>query len=274
VTDAVTSPLYCVDAFTAEPFTGNPAAICLLDEPLPEPRMQAVAAELNLSETAFVVAGDGGEAGEYELRWFTPTQEVELCGHATLASAHVLFETGRVPADTTVVFHTRSGELRAERTNDGIQLDFPIAEPRPEPPIPALFEALGVRPVDFLRTDGDFFVCVVDNPATVRALEPDFGALRAAPGVRGVYVTALADDDPHVDIVSRCFAPMVGIDEDPVTGSMHCILAAYWCPRLNTDELHAYQASARGGNISVLRKHDRALITGRAITVIEGELRA
>lgn len=262
-------PIYVVDAFTSEAFRGNPAAVVIGHGH--DAWMRRVAAEMRHSETAFVA---GRPDGAFDLRWFTPEVEVDLCGHATLASAHVLYETGRVPADTTIVFRTRSGELRAERTADGIQLDFPIAAPRPEPPIPALFDALGISPIEFLRTDGDFFLCVVDSPERVRGVAPDFAALRSAPGVRGVYVTALADDDPHVDIVSRCFAPLVGIDEDPVTGSMHCILAAYWCPRLNTDELHAYQASARGGHLTVLRKNDRALITGHAVTVLEGDLRA
>jgi PhzF family phenazine biosynthesis protein len=257
-----------VDAFTTEAFRGNPAAVVIGHGA--DDWMQRVAAEMKHSETAFLrLRTDGG----YDLRWFTPESEVDLCGHATLASAHILFSTGRVPADEMIVFHTRGGELRATRQRDGgVMLDFPIAVPLSEEPKPDLFAALGIAPVDFLRTDGEFFMCVVDDAATIRTLDPDFAALRALSDVRGVYVTALDDDDSRYDIVSRCFAPKVGIDEDPVTGSMHCVLLPYWAERLGRDELHAYQASARGGALTVARKGDRALLTGSAVTVLEGEL--
>jgi PhzF family phenazine biosynthesis protein len=279
-------PLFVVDAFTAKPFRGNPAAVVLGHG---DPAwMQRVAAEMKHSETAFLRnRADGG----YDLRWFTPEVEVDLCGHATLASAHVLWETGQIGAAT---FHTRSGALRATHNDDEtITLDFPVAEPVPEEPMPALFDALGIdsrvgsgpedarrRPgsegsgrevTDFLRTDGDFFLCVVEQAETVRKLAPDFGRLRGLSDVRGVYVSAPGDRGGY-DIVSRCFAPRVGIDEDPVTGSMHCVLVAYWGPRLGKDELRAYQASERGGELTVVRKGDRALLTGRATTVLRGEL--
>ncbi len=232
--------------------------------------MQRVAAEMRHSETAFVRArSDGG----FDLRWFTPTVEVDLCGHATFAGAHVLFETGRVAPGKTVHFHTRGGELHAEEAGAlGITLDFPVAVPVPSPPVPGLLDALGLVTAELLRTDGDFYMCVVDSATTVRALTPDFSRLARVPGVRGVYVTA--PGDAGYDIVSRCFGPGVGIDEDPVTGSMHCVLVAYWGPRLAKDELHAFQASARGGEVTVVRKGDRALLTGRATTVLAGELRA
>jgi len=262
-------PLYVVDAFTDEAFRGNPAGVVIGDGPAPW--MQRVAAEMKHSETAFVRTRPDGA---YNLRWFTPEVEVDLCGHATLAAAHVLFSTGRVPAADTVAFHTRGGELRASATRTGdITLDFPVAEPVPEPANPALFRALGITPSGFLRTDGDFFMCVVDDASTVRDCNPDLHAMRALDGVRGVYVTA-ADDDPRHDIVSRCFAPRVGIDEDPVTGSMHCVLVAYWGSRLGRDELRAFQASARGGELTVRRAGDRVLLTGRAATVLSGELSA
>jgi len=261
-------PIFVVDAFTAEPFRGNPAAVVLGHGD--DAWMQSVAAEMRHSETAFVRdRADGG----VDLRWFTPEVEVDLCGHATLASAHVLFETGRVTPDTVVRFHTRGGELLAQHAGAaGITLDFPVAEPVPTSPIPDLFAALGITPTEFLRTDGKFFMCVVDDPATVRTLAPDFARLGALDDVRGVYVTAPGDEG--YDIVSRCFAPAVGINEDAVTGSMHCVLVAYWGPRLGRDELHAFQASARGGEVAVVRKGDRALLTGRCATVLEGELRA
>jgi PhzF family phenazine biosynthesis protein len=261
-------PIFVVDAFTSEPFRGNQAAVVL--EHGDEAWMQQVAAEMRHSETAFVRArGDGG----FDLRWFTPEVEVDLCGHATLASAHILFETGTVATDATIVFHTRSGELRAEHAGaQGVTLDFPVAEPVPTPPIPELFAALGLPVGEMLRTDGQFFMCVVDDAATVRTLAPDFRRLGAVPDVRGVYVSA--PGDAGYDIVSRCFAPRVGIDEDPVTGSMHCVLVAYWGPRLGTSELRAFQASARGGEVTVMQKGDRALLTGRSTTVLVGELRA
>lgn len=257
--------IFTVDAFTASAFGGNPAGVVLGHGD--DAWMQHVAAEMNISETAFVRERAGGG---YDLRWFTPEVEVSLCGHATLATAHVLWETAGV-RDAT--FETRGGTLHAHREDDGsITLDFPVAVPQPEPPIPELFEALGIDPVDFLRTDGDFFMCVVDSAATVRSVRPDFVRLGALASVRGVYVTA-AGDAPH-DMTSRCFAPRVGINEDPVTGSMHCVLVAYWGPRLGKDTLFAYQASARGGEMTVTRKGDRALLNGRAVTVLAGELRA
>ncbi len=266
-TGRMSLPIFVVDAFTSEPFGGNPAAVVLGHGDADW--MQKVATEMRHSETAFVRARTDGA---FDLRWFSPLVEVDLCGHATLASAHVLFESGELKPDATARFHTRSGELRATHAGgDGITLDFPLAEPWTAEPISGLFHALGLPQGKLLRTDGDFFLCPVADAATVRSVAPDFAALGALPGVRGVYVSA--PDDGAFDIVSRCFAPHVGIDEDPVTGSMHCVLVAYWAPRLGRDELHAYQASERGGEMTVLRKGDRALITGRATTVLSGELR-
>jgi PhzF family phenazine biosynthesis protein len=260
-------PLFVVDAFTSDPFGGNPAAVVLGHGP--EAWMQALAAEMKHSETAFVRERPDGE---FDLRWFTPEVEVDLCGHATLASAHVLFSTKRLPPGATAVFHTRGGVLRATESDARITLDFPIAVPQPERPNVELFEALGVEPSEFLRTDGDFFLLVVDDPATVVNAQPDFTRLRDVASVRGAYISAAGTGE--YDIVSRCFAPAVGIDEDPVTGSMHCVLAAYWCERLGRDELRAYQASARGGDVRVVRAGDRVLLTGDAKTVLAGELDA
>jgi PhzF family phenazine biosynthesis protein len=258
-------PIFVVDAFTGTPYRGNPAAVVLGHGD--ETWMQAVATEMRHSETAFVRSRPDGA---FDLRWFTPEVEVDLCGHATLASAHVLHETAHLGE---VTFHTRSGPLGARVEAGGaVTLDFPAARPVPAPADPALFAALGVEPAELLRTDGDFFLCVVDDARTVRDLAPDFGALRALRTVRGVYVTAPGDGD--FDIVSRCFAPRVGIDEDPVTGSMHCVLVSYWAPRLGKPVLRAFQASARGGELVVRAEGDRALLTGRAVTVLRGDLDA
>jgi PhzF family phenazine biosynthesis protein len=263
-------PIFVVDAFTSEPFGGNPAGVVL--DHGDETWMQRVAAEMRHSETAFVCPREA--PGAYDLRWFTPEVEVSLCGHATLASAHVLFETGRAQTSDTITFHTRGGELRAVHAGaEGVTLDFPISEPkRLDTPDPDLYTALGTEPAELLACDGDFFLCIFDDAAKVRDLEPDFAALRALARVRGVYISA--PGDKGYDIVSRCFGPRVGIDEDPVTGSMHCVLAAYWCPRLGKDELHAFQASARGGELTARCAADRVLFTGRAKTVLSGELRA
>jgi len=266
----VTRAIYVVDAFSEGPFRGNPAGVMPLelgDVPSDE-WMQAVAAEMKHSETAYLQPrGEGG----FGLRWFTPEVEVDLCGHATLASAHVLFETGLLAPDADAVFHTRGGELRATREPDGkVQLDFPTAAPQPGDVPAGLLEALGVAKAETLSTTGQFFMLVVPDAAIVRELAPDFHALGALSDVRGVYVTAPGDDGKH-DIVSRCFAPRVGIDEDPVTGSMHCVLSAYWCERLGKIELNAEQASARGGTMLVRLAGERTLLIGRAMTVLRGE---
>jgi PhzF family phenazine biosynthesis protein len=267
----VTRPIFVVDAFAEGPFRGNPAGVVPLEpDDLPTDEwMQTVAAEMNLSETAYVRARAGGG---FDLRWFTPEVEVDLCGHATLASAHVLFETGRLATDAAAVFHTRGGELRATRTPDGsVQLDFPTTPPEPCDPPAGLLAALGIAKAEPLQTTGQFFMLVVPDAAIVRDLAPDFRALAALPDVRGVYVTAAGDDGTY-DIVSRCFAPRVGIDEDPVTGSMHCVLSAYWCERLGKQDLRAHQASARGGVVHVKLAGDRTLLVGRAVTVLRGDL--
>jgi PhzF family phenazine biosynthesis protein len=270
----MTLPLYVVDAFTSEPFRGNPAAVVPLDEAADPAWMQRVAAEMRHSETAFVrPAADGATDGEFELRWFTPAVEVDLCGHATLATAHVLWETGRLAAYRDATFRTRGGTLSAARTDAGIRLDFPLTEAVAETPVPALFDALGLPAAGEQFRAGDFYVLVeAANARTVRDLAPDPAALREIDTVRAVIVTARGDDG--YDCVSRVFGPRVGIDEDPVTGSAHCVLAGYWCPRLGSDELRAYQASPRGGEMIVRRAGDRAQLLGQATTVVRGELLA
>ena len=257
-----------VDAFTSEAFGGNPAAVCVLPRPADPAWMQRVALEMNLSETAFLV---GRGAGEYDLRWFTPAVEVDLCGHATLAAAHVLWEGGHISQAAAAVFHTRSGRLSALRRDGWIEMDFP-AEPAEPASVPdGLAGALGVEPVHVGRNRFDYLV-EVDTEATVRRLAPDIRGLGAMP-VRGIIVTACSQTEGF-DFVSRFFAPRAGVDEDPVTGSAHCCLGPYWRRRLGRDTFTAWQASARGGMVKVAVAGDRVLLSGQAVTVLRGELLA
>ncbi|MFL6242442.1 MAG: PhzF family phenazine biosynthesis protein [Acidimicrobiia bacterium] len=262
------APLFHVDAFASGPFTGNPAAVCLLEKPAEPEWMQAVAAEMNLSETAFVHALDG-EAGRFELRWFTPTVEVDLCGHATLASAHVLWETRRLATDVAARFETRSGTLTATTRGDGVELDFPGDPVTAADPDPGLLDALGVADakVSYGRIG---WVLELPDASAVRTVSPDFVRLSAF----AIAVATARSDDPAFDFVSRCFGPKFGIDEDPVTGSAHCALGPYWAERLGKTELIGYQASARGGVVLVRVDGDRAALAGRAVTVTRGELLA
>jgi PhzF family phenazine biosynthesis protein len=256
-----------IDAFTAEPFRGNPAAVCLLERPVTDAWRQAVALEMNLSETAFVErAGDG-----FRLRWFTPTVEVDLCGHATLAAAHALWETGWLDAAETARFQTRSGMLTARRDGNQIEMDLP-AEPPRAAAVPAGVEAaLGVAAVAAGRNRFDLFIEVADE-AAVRGAAPDFRALRQV-DARGVVITSRAAG-ADADFVSRFFGPNVGVDEDPVTGSAHCGLGPWWAERLGRDELMGFQASARGGLVRVKVRGERVLLAGAAVTVLRGQLQA
>lgn len=254
-----------VDAFTNQPFSGNPAAVCILAEPRSEEWMQNVAAEMNLSETAFLLPQPDG----YNLRWFTPAIEVDLCGHATLASAHVLWETGHLPPQAQARFHTKSGLLTAQRNGDWIEMDFP-AEPAGEIVAPPnLAEALGVAPKYVGQNRMDYLV-EVGSAAAIFDLQPNFNLLKTIP-CRGVMVTSQADSAEY-DFVSRFFGPRAGINEDPVTGSAHCCLGPFWQSRLGKDTFVAYQASPRGGVVRVQIKGDRVLLGGQAVTVLRGEL--
>ncbi len=259
-----------VDAFTSRPFAGNPAAVCILPQAAPEPWMRDVAREMNLSETAFLVPKSGAPRLDgYHLRWFTPAVEVDLCGHATVASAHVLWEDAHLPPDAQARFHTRSGLLLADRRGDWIELDFPATPPSSEEPPPHLLDALGAKAKFVGKTRFDYFV-EVESESVVRHLAPDFTALRIL-GLRGVIVTARSDS-PDFDFISRFFAPGAGVDEDPVTGSAHCALGPYWGERLGRQALCGYQASARGGVVRVCVKGDRVILGGQAVTVLRGEL--
>ncbi len=258
-------PLIQVDAFTEKPFAGNPAAVCLLDKPADEGWMQRVAQEMNLSETAFLVPRNGG----FDLRWFTPVAEVDLCGHATLAGAHVLWEEATLAPNEAARFHTKSGLLTCTKKDGWIEMDFPASKVEGAAPPNALVEALGITPKYVGKTPFDYLI-EVGTEEIVRAIEPDF-ALLAALDVRGVIVTS-ASDGPDCDFVSRFFAPGHGINEDPVTGSAHCALGPFWGARLKKKEVTGYQASARGGAVRVRLNGERVDICGKAVTVMKGEL--
>lgn len=260
-------PIYQIDAFASEPFTGNPAGVCLLDAPHSERWMQQVAAEMNLSETAFLIAnGDG-----YNLRWFTPEIEVDLCGHATLASAHALWELGHLAPSEEARFHTRSGLLTALRRDGWIELDFPALPAEATAPPPGLAQALGATPTYVGKSTFDFLV-EVENEEILRGLRPDFARLATLPA-RGCIVTSRSASPPS-DFVSRFFAPATGVNEDPVTGSAHCSLAPHWEKRLGKTAFLAYQASPRGGTVRVRREGERVILGGQAVTVLRAELLA
>lgn len=259
-----------VDAFTDRPFAGNPAAVCVLREPRDEGWMQNVAREMNLSETAFLLkrpAGDG-----FDLRWFTPATEVDLCGHATLASAHVLWEEGHLQPGEQAHFSTRSGLLTAQREGDWIEMNFPAESPEAADLPPSLAAALGLSPQAISYTGKNRFdyLLEVASEEIVRALQPDMTKLMAVPA-RGVIVTSQSST-PGIDFVSRFFAPQVGVPEDPVTGSAHCCLAPYWGAKFGKERLTGYQASARGGIVRVRMAGERVNIGGQAVTVMRGEL--
>lgn len=258
-------PLFIVDAFTDRPFAGNPAAVCLLSEMRADEWLQQVAAEMNLSETAFLLPEQDG----YRLRWFTPGVEVALCGHATLASAHALWEMGRLERTRPARFYTRSGLLTVDCGADGMTMDFPSKPAERCQDLSDLPRLLGVE-ANFLGKNG--MDCLVDagSEEAVRAARPDFARLGDFP-VRGIIVTARSNNSAY-DFVSRFFAPRAGVNEDPVTGSAHCCLGPYWAERLQKRDLIGWQASARGGSVRVGVRGERVLLGGQAVTVMRGEL--
>jgi len=257
-----------VDAFTDKPFAGNPAGVCILPKAAEPAWMLDVAREMSLAETAFLVKQRDG----YDLRWFTPSVEVDLCGHATLASAHVLWEDGHLKPDVQARFHTKSGLLTADRRDSWIELDFPATPATPAPAPAGLLEALGEKALFVGRSKFDYLV-EVESEAVVRRLDPDMGAI-ARVEARGVIVTSRADAKSKYDFVSRFFAPQSGVPEDPVTGSAHCALAPYWGAKLGKKKLVAFQASARGGEIRLQLEGDRVRLGGQAVTVLRAELTA
>jgi PhzF family phenazine biosynthesis protein len=260
----MSTALFTVDAFASEPFSGNPAAVVLLPRTRDEAWMQSVACEMNLSETAFVVA----RGADFDLRWFTPTVEVALCGHATLASAHVLWEAGKLGADQPARFHTQSGLLTCTRDGASVHMDFPSVAPLESAPPAELAQALGV-PFHFAGKSRMDWLVEVASEEIVRRLRPDLALLQTLP-VRGLIVTAKGTGE--FDCVSRFFAPAAGVDEDPVTGSAHCTLAPYWGAKLGKQELVGWQASRRGGLVRMRLEGQRVILGGKAITISKGEL--
>jgi PhzF family phenazine biosynthesis protein len=250
-----------VDAFTNVPFAGNPAAVCVLQEPRSEDWLRNVAREMNLSETAFLMP----QNGEFGLRWLTPAIEVDLCGHATLASAHVLWEDGHLPSGKQARFHTRSGLLTADARGDWIEMNFPVKSAVASEPPEGLLPSLGVTSPRFTGKNQFDYLVEIESDERLRALNPDHTVLRKI-SVRGVIVTARSSD-PKFDFVSRFFAPGSGIDEDPVTGSAHAALGPYWAPKLGKREMTGYQASQRGGVVRVRTDGDRVILGGQAVTV-------
>lgn len=258
----MTIPIYQVDAFTENLFGGNPAAICPLDEWLPAPQMQKIAAENNLAETAFFIP----VGNDFELRWFTPELEIDLCGHATLATAHVLFTILGYEREV-IHFHTlKAGTLSVHRNGDKYMMDFPSRLPEATETPDGMLEAMGRKPVEVLRSR-DYFL-VYETEAEVLSLEPDFFALGKIDSI-GIIATAPGD---NCDFVSRFFAPSAGINEDPVTGSAHCNLIPYWANRLGKENMHAFQVSERRGELWCQLKGDRVLMSGRAVTYLKGEV--
>lgn len=258
--------LHLIDAFAEGPGTGNPAGVVLLAEERDAAWMQGVAMEMNQAETAFLLP----QGGDFALRWFTPFDEVDLCGHATLASAHLLWEGGHLAPDATARFHTKSGLLTATRDDAGwITLDFPAIAPELAAGPADLAEALGATPRSVRMGDFDLLV-ELESADAVRGLVPNLGAVARWP-LRGVLVTA-AGDQPGVDFISRCFFPALGVPEDPVTGSAHCALAVFWAARLRRDTLTGWQASRRGGMVRCRVRGERVELSGRAVTTLRGEL--
>lgn len=257
-----------VDAFTNTPFAGNPAAVCVLSAPQSDAWMQNVAKEMNLSETAFLLPQEEG----YRLRWFTPAVEVPLCGHATLASAHVLWSEGHLSPDEVAQFDTQSGRLTATRSGDWIELNFPANPSQAVTTPDQLSAALGGVSVKTVLKNSLGYLVELHTEAEVRNLAPNFAVMRSLP-VADIVVTSQTDAGSEFDFVSRFFAPGLGIDEDPVTGAAHCCLAPFWRDRLQKDDFLAYQASERGGVVKVhYDGGDRVLLSGQAVTVLRGEL--
>ncbi|MGA2667297.1 MAG: PhzF family phenazine biosynthesis protein [Ignavibacteria bacterium] len=261
-------PIHTVDAFTDKPFSGNPAGVCILEKELNDKQMQNIAFKMNLSETAFIVRS----GKDFLLRWFTPVAEINLCGHATLASAHLLREQGIVKVEDIIHFHTKSGLLTARFKDEEIELNFPAMDTEEISIFPDLEKAIGTKPV-YTGKSKWIYIAELKNAEEIRSLKPDIETMRTLPFSGEVLVTAKADM-PGYDFISRFFAPSMGVNEDPVTGSAHCVLGPYWMKKLNKNIFKAYQASKRGGTLGVRVQGDRVYLTGKAVTVLTVEMTA
>jgi PhzF family phenazine biosynthesis protein len=258
--------IYQVDAFTSEPFKGNPAGVCILGKEMPEEWMQNVAAEMNLSETAFIVPANN----EFQIRFFTPENEMPLCGHATLSSAHIMFETGAVGRDETILFNSKAGKLNVKFSDSWIIMDFPAYPLEPVPIPDEIGKIIGTRPVELYRTGHGWSFALLRNEDEVRNLNPDFRLMKNSEF--GDLIVTAPSDDKSFDFCVRCFAPAVGIDEDPVTGSAHCSLVPFWNKKTGKKEFASHQISKRGGILKVALKDNRVEISGQAKTIFKAEL--
>jgi PhzF family phenazine biosynthesis protein len=261
-----TTPIYQVDAFTGQPFKGNPAGVCITEEEMPMELMQNIAAEMNLSETAFVIPS----GKEFHIRFFTPETEIPLCGHATLSSAHIIYETGITDKNEIITFHSGSGRLSARTDGAWITMDFP-SYPLEPVAVPAGIEKfIGIKPLELYRSGHGWSFALLKNETEVRDLKPDFRVMRNS--AYGDLIVTAPSDDPQFDFCVRCFAPALGIDEDPVTGSAHCVLVPFWHNKTGRIEFTSHQVSKREGILKVAMKGDRVEISGQARTIIRGEL--
>lgn len=258
---------YWIDSFANQAFQGNPAGVCLLQSPIDDLKMQNIAREIGLSETAFVTKN----FSHFELRWFTPTVEVDLCGHATLASAHALWES-KIATSESIAFHTKSGMLTAKKDSEYVVLDFPTIAIKPlHSPIKNLLESLGINDPLYIGRSDKTVLIEVTSEKCLKNIQPDFELLKEVP-IEGVVVTSRSEYPDDYDFVSRYFGPREGINEDPVTGFAHCHLGPYWQTKLNKTKFLAYQASSRGGFIKIDMHDDRILLGGKAITIMKGEI--
>jgi PhzF family phenazine biosynthesis protein len=258
--------IYQVDAFTSEPFKGNPAGVCILEKELPDEWMQNIAAELHVSETAFI----SGEKDDYQIRFFTPESEVPLCGHATLSSGHIMFETGIVNRNDEIVFSSKAGKLKIRCSDNWIIMNFPIYELSPVPVPPDIRRYIGTKPAELFRTDHGWTFALLENEEDVLKLNPDFKAMKST--IYGDLIVTAPSSDPIYDFCVRCFAPALGIDEDPVTGSAHCALVPFWNKKTGKTEFTSHQVSKRGGILKVSLHGDRVEIAGEAVTIFRADL--
>jgi PhzF family phenazine biosynthesis protein len=260
--------IYQVDAFTSEPFRGNPAGVCILDKEMPEAWMKNIAAEMNLSETAFIY----GPKEEYKIRFFTPESEIPLCGHATLSSGHIMYENGIADRDEEIIFNSKAGRLKIRYHDTRVVMDFPAYDLFPSPVPEGFSDAVGANPLEFYKTEHGWAFVLLENEDEVKKLNPDFRAMRNSEF--GDLIVTAPSGDPQFDFCVRCFAPAVGIDEDPVTGSAHCALAPFWSRKTGKPNFISHQVSKRGGILKVSLQGNRVEIAGQAITVLKAELLA